>query len=166
MAAHATLRLAKDRERAKELVYRSLELNPNSAVAGAVAGTIEAMSNNPGKALELLHRVQRLSPRDPRNWYIAATFALAYFADGRYEEAVAFNIRALQHNPRYAASLRVTAASLALLGQGDKAFDALQRFRTVDPQATLSTLRVRLAFMHDRVWSRLAEGLKQAGLPE
>ena len=166
MAAHATLRLAKDRERAKELAYRSLELNPNSAVAGSVAGTIEAMSNNPSKALELLRRVQRLSPRDPRGWYVTATFAMAHFADGRYEEAVSFTSRALQHNPRYAASLRVQAASLALLGQRDKAADVLQRFRTIDPRATLSTLRDRLAFMHDRVWSRLAEGLKQAGLPE
>jgi adenylate cyclase len=110
--------------------------------------------------------VQRLSPRDPRGWYIAATFALAYFADGRYEEAISFSIRALQHNPRYAASLRVLAASLALLGQQDKAAEVLQRFRAVDPQATLSRLRERLAFMHDTVWNRLSEGLKKAGLPE
>ena len=54
------------------------------------------------------------------------------------------------------------AAQSGLVGSAD----ALQRFRTVDPQATLSTLRVRLAFMHDRVWNRMAEGLKLAGLPE
>jgi tetratricopeptide (TPR) repeat protein len=82
MASHATLRLAKDRERAKELAYRSLESNPSSAVAASVAGTIEAMSNNPGKALELLRRVQRLSPRDPKGWYLTATFAMAHFAGG------------------------------------------------------------------------------------
>jgi TolB-like protein/Flp pilus assembly protein TadD len=166
MAALATLRLAKDRERAKELAYRSLELNPNSAIAMSVAGVVETMSGNPGKALELLLRAQRLSPRDPRGWVIAANVALAHFADGRFEEAVTFTNRALLHNPRFGAPLRVLAASLALLGQRDKAAEAIQRLLKIDPQLSLSALRIRLAFMHERVWNRLAEGLKLAGLPE
>ena len=166
MAAHATLRLAKDRERAKELAYRSLELNPNSAVAVSVAGLTEAMSGNSDIALDLLQRAQRLSPRDPRGWLTMATVALAYFADGRFEEAISFTNRALLHNPRYGAPLRVLAASLALVGKQDRAAEVLQRLHKIDPQLTLSTLRVRLSFMHDRVWNRLAEGLKQAGLPE
>jgi len=60
----------------------------------------------------------------------------------------------LLHNPRYGAPLRVLAASLALLGQPDKAAEVLQRLHMVDPQLSLSTLRIRLAFMHDRVWNR------------
>ena len=89
MVAHATLRLAKDRERAKELAYASLALNPNSAIAMSIAGLTEVMSGNAGKALELLLRSQRLSPRDPRGWLTLATLALAYFADGKFEMAAA-----------------------------------------------------------------------------
>jgi TolB-like protein/predicted Zn-dependent protease len=166
MAAHATMRLLHDRKRAMELAYKSLELNPNSAIAVSVTGIVEAMSCNSGRALELMQRAQRLSPRDPRGWLMSATVALAHFADGRYEEAVSFNSRALLHNPRYAASLRVLAASLALLGQRDKAVEVLERFRKIDPQASLSTLRVRLGYMHEDIWNRLADGLKLAGLPE
>jgi TolB-like protein/Flp pilus assembly protein TadD len=166
MAAHATLRLAKDRERAIELAYKSIELNPNSAVAVCVAGLLEAMSDNPEKALELLRRAQRLSPRDPRGWLIVASLGLAYFADGKFEEAAPFARRASQHNPRYGASLRVLAASLALLGRRDEAAETIQRQLKIEPQLSISKLRIRLSFMHDRVLNRLAEGLKLAGLPE
>ena len=166
MAAHATLRLAKDLERAKELAYRSLELNPNSAVAVSVAGMIEAISDNPDKALELLRRAQRLSPRDPRAWQITASLALAYFTDGKFDEAASYARRASLHNPRYGAPLRVLAASLALLGQQDKAAEVIRQLLRIEPQLSISTLRVRLSFMHDRIFSRLAEGLKLAGLPE
>src|SRR5262249_8002602 len=152
--AHATLRLAKDREHAKELAYSSLALNPNSAIAMSMAGLTEAMSGNSEKALELLMRAQRMSPRDPRGWQTTATIALAHFVGGHFQEAASFANRALLHNPRYGAPLRVLAASLALLGQPDKAAEVLQRLHMVDPQLSLSTLRIRLAFMHDRVWNR------------
>src|SRR5262249_46818449 len=166
MAAHATLRLAKDRERAKELAYSSLALNPNSAIAMSMAGLTEAMSGNSEKALELLMRAQRMSRRDPRGWQTTATIALAHFVGGHFQEAASFANRALLHNPRYGAPLRVLAASLALLGQPDKAAEPLRRLHKVDPQLSLSTLRVRLAFMHDRVWNQLAQGLKLAGMLE
>lgn len=166
MAAHATLRLVHDRQRAKELAYRSIELNPNSAIAVSVAGIIEALSGNSDKALELLQRAQRLNPRDPRNWLFDASFALSHFVAGRYQEAVSFNSRALLQNPRYLASLRILTASLALLGQQEKAAEALDRILKMDPQASLSTLRVRLGYMDASIWKRLAEGLKRAGLHE
>jgi TolB-like protein/Flp pilus assembly protein TadD len=166
LAAQATLYLAKDRERARDLVYKSLELNPNSAAAVTVGGVVETMSGNSGKALELLQRAHRLSPRDPRGWLTAGAMALAHLTDGRFEEAVTFCNRALLHNPRFGGSLRVLAASFALLDQRQKAAEALQRVRKVDPELSLARLRVRLAFMHDRVWNPLAEGLKLAGFRE
>jgi tetratricopeptide (TPR) repeat protein len=74
MAAYAVWRLQSDAPRARELVYRSLELNPNSAIALAVAGRIEHSLENGGKSLELLSRAKRLSPRDPstrnQSWVI------------------------------------------------------------------------------------------------
>jgi tetratricopeptide (TPR) repeat protein len=166
MAAFATLYLAKDRERARRLVYRSLELNPNSAAAITVAGTIEAMSNNAARALELLQRAHRLSPRDPRGWLTSGAMALAHFSQGRVEEAITFCDQALLHNPRFGGSLRVLAASFVFLNQRDKAAEALKRQLKIDPHVTLTSLRARLAFMDDRIWNRLAEGLKLAAWPE
>jgi TolB-like protein/Flp pilus assembly protein TadD len=166
MAAHATLRLAKDRERAKELAYGSLVLNPNSAVAMSIAGLTEVMSGNARKALELLLRAQRLSPRDPRGWLFSATLALAYLTDENFDMAITSAKKALMHNPRFGAPLRVLAASYALIGQREKAAEIVRQHLTIDPQLSLSKLRARLLFMDERVWTRLAQGLRLAGLPE
>jgi hypothetical protein len=66
-------------------------------------------------------------------------------------------------NPRYAASLRVLAASFALRGEREKAAEALKRYLAVDPNASVSTLRVRLGYLCDEVWNRLADGVRLAG---
>jgi tetratricopeptide (TPR) repeat protein len=95
MAAHAVLPLQKDVPRARELAYRSLQLNPNSAVALATAGRIELHSGNAGKALELLFRAERLNPREPRGWFITGGIAAAHLQAGRYDEAISACRRAL-----------------------------------------------------------------------
>ena len=95
MAAHAVFYLQMDPLRAKELAYRSLQLNPNSAIALAQTGRIETALGNCAKALELLLRADRLSPRDPRGWFIAACLGFAYYKERRYEEAVAAAKKAL-----------------------------------------------------------------------
>ena len=166
MVAHATLRLAMDRERAKELAYSSLALNPNSAIAMTIAGLTEAMSGYPGKAIELLRRAQRLSPRDPRGWLTAAALSLAYLTEGQFEEAASSAKRSLMHNPRFGAPLQVLAASLAKLGQREKADAAIQQLLKIEPQLSLSRLRARLMFMDERVWVLFSEGLRLAGMPD
>jgi Flp pilus assembly protein TadD len=70
-----------------ELAYGSLALDSNSAIAMTIAGLTEAMSRNPDKAIELLRRAQRLSPRDPRGWLTASMLSLAYLTEGQFEEA-------------------------------------------------------------------------------
>jgi TolB-like protein len=166
MVAHAILRLALDRERAKELAYASLALNPNSAIAMTIAGLTETWSGNPGKAIELSHRARRLSPRDPRGWLIASAMGLAYFTEGQFEEAVASAKKSVMQHPRVAPPLRVLAASLAMLGQRDKAAEVIRQMLEIDPHFSLSTLRGRAMGMDERVWEQYAEGLRLAGLPE
>jgi Flp pilus assembly protein TadD len=166
MAAHATLRLAMDRERAKELAYGSLALNSNSAIAMTVAGLTEAMSGNPGKAIELLLRAQRLSPRDPRGWLTASALSLAYFTERQFEKAVWSAERALMQNARFGPPLQVLAASLANLGKREKAATFIEELLKNEPQLSLSRLRSRLMFMDERVWDGFSKGLLLAGLPE
>jgi TolB-like protein len=166
MAAYAIRRFAQDTRRAKELAYRSLLLNPNSAIALAIAGWIEAMTANPEKALELVRRAQRLSPRDPRAWFMASAAGLAYFAAGRFEDAATAARETLDQNPRFAQAKRMLAASLAMLGQRERAAEIVQEVLKMEPQLTLTRLRARLRGMDEGVWSKWAQGLRLAGLPE
>jgi TolB-like protein len=167
MAAFAVLRLQMDARRARELAYRSLELNPNSAVALSVTGRIEASLGNTDKALELLHRAERLSPRDPRGWFITGGgTAYAYFQAGRFDEAVSAAKKALIQNPRFTVALRNLAASLVKQGRKDAAAEAMRELLAIEPNLTLSRLRGRMMNVEDDLWNEYSAALRLAGLPE
>lgn len=166
MGAFSVRMLGGDPHRARELLRRSIQLNPNSAIALTMSAGTEVVLGNAEEALVLLQRARRLSPRDPRTWYMAATDALAYFVAGQYEAAAKAARNALAQNPRYTSLLRITAASLAKLGRTHEAAQAVKAALDVEPALTLSELRTRLKSMDARVWDDYADGLRRAGLPE
>jgi TolB-like protein/Flp pilus assembly protein TadD len=166
MGAFSVRMLGGDAHRARELLRRSIELNPNSAIALTMSAGTEVVLGNAEDALVLLQRAHRLSPRDPRAWYMAATDALAYFVAGQYEAAARAAGKALAQNPRYTSLLRITAASLARLGRTREAAEFVRAALDVEPALTLSGLRMRLKSMDARVWKDYADGLRRAGLPE
>ena len=88
MSAFAVWRLEKNAQRAKELAYRSLLINSNSANALTMIGWMEATTANSTKAFELIGRAQRINPRSPRDWFMSTAMALACFAAGRLDETV------------------------------------------------------------------------------
>jgi len=167
MAAFAVWRLAQDAQRARELANRSLRLNPNSAIALAITAWAEMQMGHFGKAIELLHRAERLSPRDPRGWLIATGLGSAHFYEGHFDEAASWAEAALVQNPRFTVALRLLAASLAKLGQGEKAAAAVQQLLNIEPQFTLTELRARMRFLDGTVWGNaFLDALRLAGLPE
>jgi len=167
MAAFAVVRLQMDAHRARELAHRSLQLNPNSAIALSIAGRIEASLGNTGKALELLLRAERLSPRDPRGWFIiGGGTAFVYFTEGRFDEAVSAAKRALIQNPRFTVALRVLAASLVKQGRLDDAAEVVREVLNIEPQLTLTKLRARSMYMEENSWNDYSAALRLAGLPE
>jgi tetratricopeptide (TPR) repeat protein len=165
-AGFAVRVLGADPQRAREFLDRSLQINPNSAIALATAAWNEVMLGNPGGAFELLRRAERLSPRDPRAWYMAGATAFAHMVAGQYEQAVGCARRALAHNPRFTRTLRVLAASLARLGRTESAGQVMQEILRIEPHLTLTKLRWRLRHMDESALSQFSEALRLAGLPE
>ncbi len=167
MAAFAVWRLAQDAQRARELANRSLRLNPNSAIALAITAWTEMHMGHFGKAIELFHRAERLSPRDPRGWLIATGLGAAHFYEGHFDEAASWSEAALIQNPRFTVALRNLAASLARLGQREKAATVVQELLNIEPQFTLAELRVRVRFLDGTPWGNVfLDALRLAGLPE
>jgi len=123
------------------------------------------MLANSKKALEMLRRAERLSPRDPRAWYMASAAALAHFAGGQYEEASACARRALSENPRFTRTLRVLAASQAKLGRIESATQVIGDLLKIEPDLTVTKLRWRLRHMDESLLRTFLEGLALAGLP-
>jgi TolB-like protein/Tfp pilus assembly protein PilF len=165
LCAFAVWRLATDAPRAKELASRALLLNPNSARALTILGWMEMVSGNSEKALEMFHRAERLSPRDPSGWLTATGFAHAYYIEDRYDEAAACAKRAVVQNPRFATALRFLAASLAKAGRREDAAEAVQQLLEMDPEMTLSKIRARQKHLSEPILNKYLDGLRMAGLP-
>ena len=166
MAAYAARQLSMDGQLAKELAYRSLQLNPNSAMALAITGWVEAILNEPAIALEHLRRAARLSPRDPRTWFITTGIGTAHSIAGDHHEAIVWLKRALTQNPRSTPARRIFAASLASVGQIDQARETLQELLEVEPHLTISMSKTQMRMLHEIVWTKYAAALRLAGLPE
>lgn len=166
MAAYAVWRLSQDARRAWEFAQRSLQLNPNSAIGLAIAAWTEAFMGNSAKAIQLCHRAERLSPRDPRGWMIATSLGVAHFIDGHFAPAATCFERALAQNPRFGIALRDLAASYAMLGESDKATAVIRQVLEIEPYLTLSEMRLRNRFFDLGPTGAFIEGLRRAGLPE
>jgi TolB-like protein len=166
MAARAILHLQGDAHRARDLAHLSLQLNPNSAIGMAIAARIEASLGNTAEALDLLIRAERLSPRDPRGWYMAWVKGLAYFIERRFDDAASAARKSLNQDPRSAISLRLLSASFAKQGQLNRASEVMREVLDIDPQLTLTKLRARLMTFPEDVWREYSSALRLAGLPE
>jgi tetratricopeptide (TPR) repeat protein len=143
-----------------------LQLNPNSAIALTEASMNEALIGSPAKALELLDRAERISPRDPRAWFMASARANAHLQAEHYGEAASCARKALARNPRSARALRFLAMSLARLGQLDEAAEVIRQVLAIEPGLTISRMRARMDFWPEGAWDRYDEALRLAGLPE
>jgi tetratricopeptide (TPR) repeat protein len=166
MAAWAIRALGKDASRAGELTRLSLQLNPNSVMALTSVAFNEVFLVNPPEALKLLDRAERISPRDPRVWFMATARAHAHLQAEQYSEAASWARKALARNPRSTRALRILAMGLARLGELDQAAKAIREVLAIEPGLTISKLRARLDHWPEGAWDRQAEALRLAGLPE
>ena len=58
------------------------------------------------------------------------------------------------------------AASLATLGQREKATEIMREALMIEPQLTLAKLHARMLGIDEGVWKNFSDGLRLAGLPE
>jgi adenylate cyclase len=154
------------RKEALAALERVIELNPSSPWGHQGLGSVLVTSGRADEALESLEKAIRLSPRDPAMWNWLLDVAMAHFAAGRYPEAGEWARRSLQRNPGNLRAYRYLAASYAHLGKIEEARAALREFLRLDPDFSLSRLRVLTGAFDPGFIGRLADGLRKAGLKE
>ncbi|PDT45186.1 CadC-family transcriptional regulator [Sinorhizobium fredii] len=163
---HALAHLAGDLDGGIALLDRAVLLNPNLAPAWFLGGALRALRGETDAAIEHLAHAVRLSPLDPEMFRMQVGMALAHFFAGRFDSASTWAEKALGNLPSLLPAAALTAASHALAGRNDKAKQAMQRLRTLDPSLRVSNLKDWLPIHRQQDLARFADGLRLAGLPE
>jgi tetratricopeptide (TPR) repeat protein len=145
---------------------RAVRLNPNDLVAHGWLGTTLAAKNRPEEAIPELEQALRLSPKDPRRALWLVNVAWAHFAAGRYEMAVEWARRTLEHDPDDPWAYAVLATSYGQLGRTEEARSALEEAFRIDPDLTLAKVRRRNPGTDPELLERWLDGLRTAGLKE
>jgi TolB-like protein len=150
------------------LIDRGLMLNPNLAIGWYASGTVKAFrGGEPDIAIEHLARAMRLSPLDPFMFTMQGVTAFAHFFADRYEEAALWAERAFRSKPNILGTLRIGAASNALVCRPDEASKFIERALKLDPEMRVSNLKDRIGFFgRPEDYAKYAQALSRAGLPE
>lgn len=130
MMAGVTATLGQDSRAGLILAARAIEVNPGSAYAWMISGSIRTFLGDCDVALEHLARCLRLDPFGPDRAPTNSHMSMAAFQLRDFDHAVELATSCLQladHPTAYAC----LAASHAHLGQADAAMDALNRFRAL-----------------------------------
>jgi TolB-like protein/cytochrome c-type biogenesis protein CcmH/NrfG len=154
-------------EAARAHLSRAIELNPNFALGYAGLGYALACGGAPERGLQSLEQAHRLSPRDP----FLATYApivryMAFFALGRYEEAVEVCRTTAALHPHHVGAWRLMTVSLGLLGRIEEAQAALAHTLTLQPDLSSAHVVNDTVFADPADRSRFLEGLRRAGLKD
>lgn len=152
--------------RCSDLLDRALALDPNLAAAWLLSGYLLLWRGEPDGAIERFEHAMRLNPLDPEMFRMQAGMALAHLLAGRFCAAWAWAEKARADMPTFVLAIGVIAASHALAGEVEKAHQAMQLLRQLDPELRIATLPGWLPFHDSADGGRFAEGLRLAGLPE
>jgi Tfp pilus assembly protein PilF len=159
---HAFVQIQRgEHDLAADHLRRALEINPSDADSYKDYGIILLWSGHERGAIEWFEAALRLDPN--MRAHRMNDLGLAYYLDGRYEDAVVTAQKSLSEGPNYYFGQAIMAAAQAQLGRADKAADAAQQVLQTKPFFTIEWFTA--AFPDPDDTAHMADGLKKAGFP-
>lgn len=166
-AAGATMSICGDQERAATFIEKALALDPNNAWAWARLGWLALFTDDPARATEHFRRGMTLSPRDPLAFNMKLGMAFSMAMQGALPQAIAIAHDVVNTYPDVTWSYRHLAAWSALAGDMETARWAAQKLLAAEAGFTIERYRALPWFQRIPQWrDRMAEGLRQSGVPE
>jgi adenylate cyclase len=145
---------------------KSLELNPNFALAHAVLSLALFQKSAFDEAIQSAQRAIRLSPSDRLvGTYATFGIAMAHFAAARYGEAILAARSMIERAPGDPRNRFVLTAALAMHGDLHEAKEACEALLRVQPGFSISWMTENLP-PTGGIGERLREGLRKAGVPD
>jgi adenylate cyclase len=131
-----------DIEPAIKLIDRALALNPSFYGGWGISGWLRLWAGHLDVAVEHLQTAIRLSPLHP-NATQAYGIAVAHFFEGRFSDAIAMFVTALDELPGHAGIYRYLASCYAHAGRLDDAREIIKRLRTITPSVLPNVVQWR-----------------------
>lgn len=164
VAAHLTSMTEGKLDEAMSMFDFALSLDQNDALGWAMSGITLTYLGRGDEALERFRNAFKLSPFDTMNfsWWCGA--GMAEFVSGNFDESVRWLKKARQANPRFAATLRMLTASLALSGKEDEAQSVSHSLLGLDENFSVDRFISWYPMVREQDKLALKNGLLAAGL--
>jgi TolB-like protein len=153
-----------DGERAIESMKIAISGNSSIAHARSLLGQLLALRGETAEGRAEVETALRLSPCDPRKGSFFTGMAIVEFVAGRYEHAIDWAERAIQHNPELVTGWLCVASSSGLLGRSKEAAQAVAAIRRFRPQFSHGLFQRLLEIASEESRALFWSGLQQAGV--
>ncbi len=158
--------LAGEHDQAIQAVSSSLAVNPNFAQGHYALGFIRAHAGMPVQALPALATAERLSPYDPLLFAIESARAVSLAIEGKYDDAVAWVIRATSEPNAHFHIQAIAAACLVLAGRHDEARGYAKRACNAHPGYSIRVFNRSFPQKCAAHRDLVVQALRSAGVPD
>jgi tetratricopeptide (TPR) repeat protein len=165
LCAHVNLFVLNNRDRAEDLVQRSLAINPNRPMSWDIYSVMYAYNGQPDIGIKYANWASSISEYGPYAFFLDTGKCMNYTLAGEFENAVTHGYKALKARPNFLPALRYTAISLGNLGRIEEAGKLARDMRRIDRNISAEAI-VGSAFFNlsDEQKAILRIGLKRSGI--
>ena len=154
-------------------IEKHVELNNNLVSSGAVTyGNILIISGETKKAIEVYNRSLILDPKNPRDSNLAG-LCRAFLVSGEIDLAIDWVLKSILVNPKVAQTWALLAVAYTMKGQTDKATEAVDMVKKLNPNANILNLNFPLKpmsaspqYYKDWYEKKYLAAYRKAGLPD
>ena len=164
-SGHVLAYLGHEYDRGASMLEDAVGLNPNLAAAWYSRGFVAVMCLEGDRAIESFDHMIRLSPLDPLRGRAWNGISLAHFCLGRYDEGCASAMRSVQFLAD-AHNLGAYIGNSMAAGRAPEARDAVGQLLNLLPDFRASHVQKLFPFRSREMRDRLADALRDAGLPD
>jgi TolB-like protein/class 3 adenylate cyclase len=165
-AGQSTAFVLEEVERGIAILARAVALDPNLVAARNWYGWCNIYIGNLDIAIEHLNASLRLSPLDPRLFIPLSAMSYAHFFAGRYEEGIAWGMRAKETQSNFPGALRPLMANLAMAGRVAEAKRVCAESLKLNPNYQISQIAQMTPYRRAEFVEKLGHAFRLAGLPE
>jgi adenylate cyclase len=143
--------------------YKAVELRPNCPTANSYLANVLHYCGRSAEAVTKLKEAIRITPVYPP-WYMSL-LAAAYRESGQVAQSMTAARHGIRLNPGDLEPRLVLCSDYVLAGQLQQARQAAQEIVAIDPTFSTARYVADQPYQDDRTLQRLADSLREAGLP-